>query len=67
MAMNEEKEKRVCLKCGRSFEQKDPLPLCPECLFGIEDLSGVHKAKYPSAMPRNHGPDKRGINDPSGR
>ena len=53
LAMNDKRISTICSKCGKRFEQKDPLPLCPECLFGIEDIGGAHKPKYPSALS-NH-------------
>lgn len=40
------------MKCGKHFEMVDPLPLCPECLFGIDD-TGVHPADYRSDKSKN--------------
>ncbi len=65
MEMKDHKIKLVCSKCGKPFEQKDPLPLCPKCLFGIEDISGIHKAKYPSGLSRHRAFDRFSSQGPS--
>ena len=65
MAMNDHKIKLVCSKCGKPLEKKDSLPLCPKCLFGIEDINGIHKAKYPSGLSRHRAYDRFSSQGPS--